>query len=200
MELAHYCYWAVFLLAMLVLAISARAGEAGPSVLLPITETDPRYARHWGNFNILTTIIDHKDSNTGNALISRHAADPRVFAVDNDVAFDSEKSSRGDDWRILQMNRLPRRTVERLRDLSRRDLNGALGVLVPVDSPGSIMSWWQGVRVAGGQVQFGLTDEEIRNTMKRINRLLAQVKRGRITLVDDSPESIGLACAGAASR
>lgn len=173
-------------------------------------ETDPRYARHWGNFNLLTVLIDHKDSNTGNALISRHAADPRVFAVDNDVAFDSEDSNRGDDWRMLGVNRLPRRTVERLQGISRRDLNRALGVLVefrsvegvlaPVAAPGSIMSRWQGVRVAGGQVQFGLTDEEIRNTMKRINRVIAQVKRGRITLVDDSPESLGLACAGASSQ
>ena len=173
-------------------------------------ETDPRYARHWGNFDLLTVIIDHKDSNTGNALISRYAADPRIFAVDNDVAFDSEDSNRGDEWRMLQVDRLPRRTVERLRGISRRDLNQALGVLVefrsvdgvlvPVDSPGSIMSRWQGVRAAGGQVQFGLTDEEIRNTMKRISRLLAQVKRGRITLVEDSPESLGLACAGASGQ
>jgi hypothetical protein len=171
--------------------------------------TDPRYARHFAHMNLLTHLIDHKDSNPGNVLLSTYPADPRVFAVDNDVAFDSTLSDRGELYRGLLVDRLPRQAVERLQRIKRGDLNKALGVLAEFRTvegtlvaaePGPPMSRWSGVRSGGGRVQFGLTDDEIRATMRRISRLLAQVKRGRITLVEDTPESIGLACAGAASR
>jgi hypothetical protein len=164
---------------------------------------DPRYARHWGNLNILTHLIDHKDANIGNLLISRNPDDPRVFAVDNDVAFGSEVSDQGDTWRRLQVDRLPQRTVERLRGVSREDLDRALGVvaefqvvnglLQPVD-PGANLSPRNALRTTGDRVQFGLTSVEIGAVKRRIERLLLQVDRGRIRTVEDSPDSVGLAC------
>jgi hypothetical protein len=170
---------------------------------------DPRYARHWGNLNILTHLIDHKDANIGNLLISRHADDPRVFAVDNDVAFGSEVSDLGDTWRRLQVDRLPKHTLERLREISRQDLDRELGVvaefevvdglLIPVE-PGANLSPRNAVRRAGNRVQFGLTSAEIGGVMRRIDRLLLQADRGRIQAVGDSAESIGLACLAASGQ
>jgi hypothetical protein len=172
-------------------------------------DADPRYARHWGNLNILTHLIDHKDANIGNLLVSRHADDPRVFAVDNDVAFSSEESDVGDTWRRLQVDRLPKRTLERLREISRQDLDRELGVvaelevvdglLIPVQ-PGANLSPRNAVRRAGDRIQFGLTRTEIGAVLRRVDRLLLQADRGRIQAVADTAESIGLACLAASGQ
>jgi hypothetical protein len=164
---------------------------------------DPRYARHWSNLNILTHLVEHKDSNIGNLLVSRHPEDPRVFAVDNDVAFRSKDSDVGDTWKRLQVERLPAATVARLGQVTRADLDKALGVvaefrivdgLLVAVAPGENMDPRRGVRTSGERVQFGLTAQEIGDVMRRIERLLAQAARGRIETVEDSAASVGLAC------
>lgn len=152
-------------------------------------ELDPVYARHWGNVNLLTHLIDHKDQNIGNILVSLDVSNRRVFSVDNDVAFRSDVSEQGDRWRRLQVDRLPGVTIERLRSLGREDLEGALGVvaefevvgdhLMPVPI-GPNLDPGRGVRVRDGRVQFGLTDREIRDLERRIERLLEEVDEGRI--------------------
>lgn len=166
-------------------------------------DADPRYARHWGNLNVLTHLIDHKDANIGNLLVSRQQDDPRVFSVDNDVAFRSEESERGVTWGRLLVDRLPQATLERLRKLTEAKLEENLGVLaeftvvdgllVAVD-PGKNLSPGRGMRNKGGRVQFGLTATEIRDVKRRIGFLLAKVDRGRIRADEDRPESLGLAC------
>jgi len=171
-------------------------------------EADPRYARHWGNLNILTHLIDHKDANFGNLLVSTHPEDPRLFAVDNDVAFDSRVSDQGNTWSPLLVDRLPQKTIDRLRRISDEDLERALGVvaefemkdgvLVEVERPGENLASRRGLRGARGRVQFGLTSTEIRDVRRRIDALLAAVDEGRIRAVEESPDAIGLACLGAA--
>lgn len=165
--------------------------------------SDPRYARHWGNLNILTHLIDHKDANIGNLLISEHPEDPRIFAVDNDVAFRSDASDRGDTWKRMQVDRLPAATLERLRQITLADLERALGVLAEFRNvagelvavePGENLNSRRGVRTGGDRVQFGLSAGEIRDVMRRIERLLAQSESGRITALEDSAESLGHAC------
>jgi hypothetical protein len=151
---------------------------------------DDGYARHFANANLLTHLIDHKDGNHGNLLISMDAPNRRVFAVDNDVAFRSRVSDRGDRWRHLHVDRLPASSIERLRAISRQDLERQLGVvaefaivdgfLEPVE-PGPNLRTNRGVRVQDGRVQFGLTQSEIRDLERRIERLLREVDRGRIT-------------------
>lgn len=170
--------------------------------------SDPVYARHWGNLNILTHLIDHKDANIGNLLISKHPEDPRVFAVDNDVAFKSEPSDRGDTWKNLQVDRLPAKTIERLRQITRDDLERALGVvaefeivdglLVAVEPTGN-MNQRRGVDTTKTRAQFGLNSAEINDIMRRIERIVSGVDSGRITAVADSPESFGRACRMAAN-
>jgi hypothetical protein len=154
-------------------------------------ESDPAYAHHWANLNILTHLIDHKDGNVGNLLISTDPGNPRVFAVDNDVAFASAASDRGAPWRRLHVDRLPARTVERLRGLTEQDLKDTLGVVaefVIVDghlrpsAPGGNLNPRQGVRIRDGLVQLGLTEREIRDIDRRLQALLRRIERGRIVL------------------
>jgi hypothetical protein len=150
---------------------------------------DTRYQRHWANLNILTHLIDHKDGNVGNLLISTVPDSPRVFAVDNDVAFASLDSDQGTPWRRLHVTRLPAQTVLRLRGIKRTDLEAHLAVLAEFEivdgqlqatEPGPNLNPHRGVRRTSHRVQFGLTSREIRDLEARINRLLSQVDRGRI--------------------
>jgi hypothetical protein len=148
------------------------------------------YTTHFANANLLTHLIDHKDGNHGNVLVSMDGLNVRVFAVDNDVAFRSRVSDRGDRWRHLQVDRLPAATVERLRTITREDLDAQLGVvaefrvtdgyLEPVEA-GPNLQPRRGVRVQDDRVQFGLTRGEIGDVERRIQRVLRDVDRGRLS-------------------
>jgi hypothetical protein len=152
-------------------------------------ERSELYARHFANANLLTHLIDHKDGNHGNMLVSMDGQNPRVFAVDNDVAFRSRVSDRGDRWRRLHVDRVPAATVERLRAITREQLDSELGVvaefrivngyLEPVE-PGPNLQPRRGLRVVDGRVQLGLTEAEIGDLERRIERLLRDVERGRL--------------------
>jgi hypothetical protein len=156
---------------------------------LRLFQSDTLYARYWSNVNVLTLLIRHRDANLGNLLISVDPARPRVFAVDNDVAFASRVSDQGDDWSRLHVDRLPLATVTRLRALTREDLDRALGVVAEFEvvdehlvavEPGANLNPGRGVRTTRERVQFGLTSNEIRDLHGRIESLLADVDRGRI--------------------
>lgn len=149
---------------------------------------DPLYARHWANLNLFTYLIRHSDSNTGNVRLSSFSTNPRLFAVDNGVAFNSIDSDRGTRWRSLLVESFPAATVARLRTLTEDQLHEALGVmvqwrieddrLVPM-TPTENINARQGVRRRNGIVQFGLTRDEIDDTWYRIEVFLGQVDAGR---------------------
>lgn len=151
-------------------------------------DAEPAYARHWANANILTYLIRHSDSNTGNLLVSSFPSTPRVFAVDNGVAFASIDSDRGTRWRNLLVERFPSTTVERLRALTEEELHERLGVLAQwtvVDDelvrtePTANFDPNRGVRERDGQVQIGLTDDEIEDVWYRLEGFLSSVDGGR---------------------
>jgi len=149
-------------------------------------EADSVYARRWANANLLTHLIWHSDSNYGNLRISR-TSNARVFAVDNGLAFHSPESNRGTRWRVLRVDRFPAPAVERLRALTREELDGALGVLaqferrneelVPVE-PGENWSPTRGIRQRDDGVQLGLTDDEIYGVWERVQSFLRAVDEG----------------------
>ncbi|MEJ2678076.1 MAG: hypothetical protein P8174_03250 [Gemmatimonadota bacterium] len=152
-------------------------------------QQDSVYARHFADMNILTYLIHHNDANKGNLLISKVASNPRVFAVDNGLSFDSEPSDRGTEWRSLKVKRLPRATVERLRAITQADLDklyvlaqfqvqgdGTL-LRVPATAPENVN---RGVTEKDGVIQFGLTRREIRGLQRRLERLLERVDAGKI--------------------
>ena len=155
-------------------------------------EGDEVYERLLGNFNLFTYLIRHSDSNQGNFVQSLDPDWPRVFSVDNGVAFSSEESDRGTRWRDLRLDRYPASAIERLRDVSLEGLQARLGVLVQLElregnfvevEPTENLDPGRGVRHDGGRVQLGLTDSEIRNIHRRVVRLLEWVDDGRYGLI-----------------
>jgi hypothetical protein len=114
-----------------------------------------------------------------------------VFAVDNGVAFRSEPSDRGYEFRDLRVDRLPRATVERLRGVTEEDLHRTLGVLLQFEirnnelvavPPTENMNDGRGVRRSDTMIQFGLTRAEIRDVYNRVRNMLERVDSGRITV------------------
>ena len=151
--------------------------------------TDPAYARHIGQLNVLTFLIEHGDSNVGNFLISRAEAGPRVFSIDNGVAFEFNESDRGQLWMKLRVDRLPADTVERLRAITAAELHGRLGVLAQWQlrdgrwvamAPGENLAPARGVRKEGDVVQLGLRKSDIEQVARQLARLLKQVDDGKI--------------------
>ena len=153
---------------------------------------DPRYARHIGQLNVLTYLVNHRDSNVGNFLIGKQEVGTRVFSIDHGVAFGSQDSDRGEVWKVMRVNRLPADTVARLRLVTLDTLKDKLGVLaqwqlkggvyVPV-APGKNLSEGRGVRRDGDQLQMGLSKSEIAAVNRLLKKLLEQVDDGKITLV-----------------
>jgi hypothetical protein len=153
---------------------------------------DPIYARHIGQLNVLTHLIQHRDSNAGNFLIGKAATGPRVFSIDHGVAFASIDSDRGEAWKDIRVTRLPADTVEQLRAITLPVLEQKLGVLaqwrlegdryvaVPL---GPNLSVHRGVRREGKDLQMGLTRSEIQAVNRLLGRLLQRIDAGEITTV-----------------
>jgi hypothetical protein len=155
-------------------------------------KSDTLYARHFANLNLFTYLIRHNDSNKGNVLISSVTSHPRVFAVDNGVAFNRRESSdRGTKWRRLRVDRLPQRTVDRLRALTREELDRGLAVVVQFRRVGEVLvpmtpteplDRGKGVRHNDEVVQLGLTKHEIGQIWDRIRNVLKKVDEQKIAL------------------
>jgi hypothetical protein len=150
---------------------------------------DAVYARHIGQLNVLTYLIEHGDSNVGNFLISRAEAGPRVFSIDNGVAFAFNESDRSAIWKPLRVERLPKDVVERLRGVTEEQLERRLGVLAQwrledgrwiAVEPGPNLAPGRGVRLEDGVLQLGLTRAEIGAVARQLERLLKQVDGGKI--------------------
>jgi hypothetical protein len=157
---------------------------------------DPVYARHIGQLNVLTYVIQHRDSNAGNFLIGRAERGPRVFSIDHGVAFASEEADRGELWKDLRVTQMPADTVARLRTITPEVLEAKLGVLAQwelkdgawVPAPlGPNSSPRRGVRRDGGQLQMGLTKIELQSIHRLLGRLLERIDRGEITTVAPPP-------------
>jgi hypothetical protein len=166
----------------------------GPADVLDMArfQADARYARHVGQLNVLTYLIEHGDSNPGNFLIGRAERGARVFSVDHGVAFASTPGDRGELWKDMRVKRLPADTVARLRDITEPVLQQRLGVLaqwkleggryVPV-APGSEVQRRTGVRRSGNDLQMGLTPKEIGGIHYQLKRLLKRIDAGEISVV-----------------
>lgn len=153
-------------------------------------EADTLYARHFADMNVLTYLIRHNDSNLGNALVSADETNPRVFTVDNGLAFGREYSDRGTEWRYLRIGRLPRGTAKRLQAITEEDLNRLLvvaqfeerdGEWVQV-TPTEPMNPNRGVDFDDGVIQFGLTAAELRGVRRRLEDLVERIEDGDITV------------------
>jgi hypothetical protein len=153
---------------------------------------DPVYARHIGQLNVLTHLIQHRDSNAGNFLIGKAEKGARVFSIDHGVAFASIDSDRGELWKDMRVTQLPADTVAQLRTITLPVLEQRLGVLAQwklegnkfVPAPlGPSLSPYRGVRREGKDLQMGLTRAEIQSVYRLLTKLLARVDAGEITTV-----------------
>lgn len=152
-------------------------------------ESDPRYARHVANANLLTYLIEHGDSNKGNLLVSSDPATGRVFVIDSGVAFRSPASDRGVLWKTLRVPRVPRASLERLRAIDAARLEALLGTVGQWEIRGgrlvevpltSRLNAHQGVRRKQGVRQIGLTTREVREVGARLAILFDRVERGEL--------------------
>jgi hypothetical protein len=153
---------------------------------------DPVYARHIGQLNVLTHLIQHRDSNAGNFLLGKAATGARVFSIDHGVAFASIDSDRGELWKDMRVTQLPADTVALMRAITLPILEQRLGVVaqwklegnryVPVPL-GPNLGVHRGVRREGKDLQMGLTRSEIQAVHRLLTRLLQRIDAGEITTV-----------------
>jgi hypothetical protein len=142
--------------------------------------------------NLLTYLIDHRDTRPSNFLISTDKAHPRTFAIDNGLAFSGFRNPLAAftkiNWAKIIVPALPRKQLERLRKLTPHELDTLLTVaqysvtphgLVEVPpTPPLVES--KGVRREGNVIQFGLTRHEVDSIATRLKTLLERVDRGEI--------------------
>jgi hypothetical protein len=150
---------------------------------------DSVYARHLGDLNILTYLIRHRDANKGNMLISADTANPRLFAVDNGVAFNSPPSNRGADWQNMRVKSVSARTAGRLRSITDSSLTAVLGVVAQFERRGDDyvatalgpnLGKDEGVRRKDATLQLGLTTAEIDGVRDRLKELVKDIDKGKI--------------------
>ncbi len=153
---------------------------------------EPHFAQHLSDMNLVTYLIDHRDGREGNFLISKDPDDPRVFAIDNGIAFQGFPwNFFVPNWNTIRVPWLRREPVERLRAVPSDEID-RLGTLFDLEAdaagilrlkqPTAALDPTKGVRVSGGLVQLGLTVKEIATLKGRIHDLLADVDAGEIRL------------------
>jgi len=156
---------------------------------------DPAYARAISRLNVLTYLIEHKDSNLGNVMLTGEGADVRAWAIDNGVSFASEESDVGIFWKTLRVDAVDRALADRLRSLTLEELRARLGVIAQYElvgsrweprEPGANLDARRGVRRRGNQLQLGLTSSEIGAVERRRQRLVYRIDKGDIRLLPDA--------------
>jgi len=157
--------------------------------------SDPAYARAISRLNVLTYLIEHKDSNLGNVMLTGEGSAVRAWAIDNGVSFASEESDVGIFWKTLRVDAVDRALAERLRSLTLEELRARLGVIAQYElvgsrweprEPGANLDARRGVRRRGNQLQLGLTSAEIGAVERRRQRLVRQIDKGDIRLLPDA--------------
>ena len=151
-------------------------------------EQDPRFAYHFGNLNILTNLIRHRDAKRSNFLLSTDALNPQMFSVDNGISFDGLYNFFTWHFDQIRVAGLPKQSIERLQKATPEQVDRMV-VLVELqpDADGILRAapatpgtdHTQGVRMVGKGVQMGLTTEETTEIYQRLQALLADVRDGK---------------------
>ncbi len=155
-------------------------------------EKDALYRHSLGNLNALTVLIGHQDDIGNNFMRSEDKRRPRVFAIDNGLAFGAMGVNPvqlfSSEWSDVQVEALPQKTVERLKKLSVADFERFYVVVqlklvegtfltVPPTSP---ISKTEGARRQGEVIQLGLTADELTDVNVRLVQLLGRVGSGEV--------------------
>ena len=157
-------------------------------------ESDLDYRNTMANMNLLTYLIDHRDTRPANFIFSKDPMRPRALSIDNGLAFSGLVNPRVlflHEWRHLIVPKLPGAKIDRLRGLRRKDLDCLRNVtqmdlreghLYPVDSDEQLVEGKGPVRLVGNTLQLGLEEKEIDGVEERIKKLLADVDAGNVEL------------------
>lgn len=155
--------------------------------------SDAPYRASVASMNLLTYLINHRDTRPANFVISKDPKSPRVFSIDNGLAFSGLRNPRQiflHEWNYIIVPWLPRTQIERLRRVTRADLD-KLSVVAQyrmrADSleevpPTKPFLPDEGVRRSGDMLQVGLTTSEIDDIEQRLTELLERVDRRKILL------------------
>ena len=151
------------------------------------------YRRSVADVNLLTHLASHGDSHRQQFVVTGSRGAPRLFLVDNSIAFGSFRNPDLKDgpwdWSNLHVPRLRRASVDRARALTDADLDrlavaeqlvlrGERLIAAPPGPPGKERD--RGERWVDGAVQIGLDRAEITRLRRRLHRLIADVDAGRI--------------------
>jgi len=152
---------------------------------------DPTYRRRIALLNVITHLMDHRDTKPENFLVLR-GSDPRAFSIDNGLAFSGWRTPRGwfwHEWQDLLVDSLPSDLVARLRSVGRAELTETLGTVaqfrvragrlepMPLEPPFDAN---EGVRRRDDAIQLGLTSTEIDGVAARLSTLLDRVDSGAV--------------------
>ncbi len=154
--------------------------------------SDPRYAASVGRLNLLTYLVNHRDGRAGNFLASTAPNDPRFFAIDNGISFDTLIDNfLVRNWDVIRVPALPHTAIARLRRVGRSEID-RLGVLVELRAnadamleivpPGPPRDPESGALNSPGRLQLGLTRSELDTLETRLRTLLDRVDRGELPL------------------
>jgi hypothetical protein len=151
---------------------------------------DAYYARHLANYNLLTYLIQNRDTRRGNLLVSTDASNPRVFSIDNGITFGVRLYNFFlPQWDVLFVPALPRDSIERLRSVGAEEIRALAAVAEFRRDAGGVLRETrisqvfgaeQGARIQDGVLQLGLEPAEIDGVRDRLAALLADVERGEI--------------------
>ncbi len=155
-------------------------------------ERDAAYRQGLGNLNALTVLIGHQDDIGNNFVRSKDSKRPRLFAIDNGLAFGAmgvnPMQMVSSDWSDVRVDTLPKKTVQRLKHIEPGALDRLLVVAQLQKRDGSYLTIPKtaaintndGVRQKGDVLQLGLTAEEITELNVRLVQLLGRVGTGEV--------------------
>lgn len=153
-------------------------------------ERDALYAKHLGHYNLLTYLIDNRDTRPANVLVASDDSDRRVFSIDNGVSFgETFYNALRSHWNEIRVPALPREALDRLRRVDEQAL-AALSVVAEyeMDDEGVFVprptsepfAPEKPVRLRNGVLQIGLTPAEIDGVRERLRALLGRADAGEI--------------------
>jgi hypothetical protein len=156
-------------------------------------DRDTLYRESVAKTNLLMFLIKHGDAHDEQFLLELTPKGARAFVVDNSIAFLSIPNPMlliRKDWSNIQVPWLPKRAIERLRQLTDEDY-ARLGIVAELElkerqlvtpskleratSDGTAMSWH------GSRLRFGLTSKEIDLVRSQVSTLLARPDLARLT-------------------
>jgi hypothetical protein len=152
--------------------------------------SDPVYAGHLADMNLLTYLIKHQDGRSGNFVLSNDPDNRRAYSIDNGIAFGAFiHNFFVENWNELRVPALRASAVERLRATPAESFE-TLAVVVEMqrDADGILQPAARtpsrqpedGIYFGDGVLQLGLEREEIEELKVRRKELLDAVSAGRI--------------------